>query len=151
MQNPCTGSATQKCSWPDRERVLCDFQQHTGQLIDCRHNLRGISGSRLHPRGSAPRASNAAATNLLRGVDNAVSKSRRRLEIATGLTWWKDGGGKPDVASILRSCAPGAGVRPSRRRRIRNPSQPGWYGRMPALLRPMPRTSIWKALPKKLA
>jgi len=66
---------------------------------------------------------------FFRGVDNALLEKQEAARIATGITWWKDGGVQQDVLQIFKNHGVNmVRVRPSSAPPYSNPSQAGCTG-----------------------
>src|SRR5258708_17244876 len=131
VQNPCTGSATQK--WllaPTDNEYYAISNSSTGLLMDVPSAIPGAFLVQTTLSGSATQSQQwLLRPAFFRGVDNALLEKQENARIATGLTWWKDGGVQQDVLQILKNHGVNlVRVRPSSAPPYSNPSQPGCNG-----------------------
>ncbi len=131
VQNPCTGSATQK--WllaPTDNGYYAISNSSTGLFMDVPSAIPGAFLVQTTLSGSATQSQQwLLRPAFFRGVDNALLEKQENARIATGLTWWKDGGVQQDVLQILKNHGVNlVRVRPSSAPPYSNPSQPGFDG-----------------------
>ena len=100
------------------------------QLIDVPSAAAGATLSQTALSGSATQSQQwLLRPAFFRGVDNALLEKQEAARIATGLTWWKDGGVQQDVLQILKNHGVNmVRVRPSSAPPYSNPSQAGCAG-----------------------
>ncbi len=132
VQNPCAAgnSAQQWTLTPTNNGYYTLSNVSTVQLIDVSSAAAGATLSQTALSGSATQSQQwLLRPAFFRGVDNALLEKQEAARIATGLSWWKDGGLQQDVLQILKSHGVNmVRVRPSSAPPYSNPSQSGCAG-----------------------
>jgi arabinogalactan endo-1,4-beta-galactosidase len=131
VQNPCAGGATQQ--WvlsPTDNGYYTISNNSTGLLINTASASGGAFLQQSALSGSATQAQQwLLRPAFFRGVDNALLEKQETARIATGITWWKDGGVQQDVLQIFKNHGINmVRVRPSSAPPYSNPSQSGCTG-----------------------
>lgn len=132
VQNPCASgnSAQQWTLTPTNNGYYAISNVGANQLIDVPSAAAGATLSQTALSGSATQSQQwLLRPAFFRGVDNALLEKQEAARIATGLTWWKDGGVQQDVLQILKNHGVNmVRVRPSSAPPYSNPSQAGCAG-----------------------
>jgi len=127
VQNPCGGATQQWMLTPTDNGYYTISNNSTSLLITSASSSRGAFLQQSALSGSATQAQQwLLRPAFFRGVDNALLEKQEAARIATGVTWWKDGGVQTDVLQIFKNHGVNmVRVRPSSAPPYSNPSQTG--------------------------
>ena len=131
VQNPCAGGNTQQWTLtPTTSGYYTITNRSTNQLMDIPSVSAGASLSQTALSGNATQSQQwLLRPAFFRGIDNALLEKQEAARIATGITWWKDGGVQTDVLQIFKNHGVNVvRVRPSSAPPYSNPSQTGCTG-----------------------